>query len=199
MWRGPTGRTKYKLADRLSRALAARRTPRAPAARVVPQFQESRLHEPFTIIYSSASSDHAVDGGRAPGGLGCVFAAPGFGPSRGRLPDHSSRNFLSRRGPRRDGFVRDLSAGTSVWPGSRAEPDDFHQFLWQFRDHAAVWPRPEYRRGRTAGAGRGERGGYVSSGGFAQSSRLQQSKSCRFSDPHAGHVFGLAALVQGGG
>ena len=57
--------------------------------------QELRLHESVTLIHSPAGCDHAVDGGRAAGGMGCVYATAGFGSAGSGLPDHSSGDVLS--------------------------------------------------------------------------------------------------------
>ena len=131
--------------------------------------------------------------------MGRVSAIAGLGAAGSRLSDHSGGDVLSGRGPGCDGFVGHVAAGAAVRAGPRTEPDDLDEFVWQFGHHAAVRPRPEYRRGRAASAGCDQRRLHVPAGGSAESSDLQQGESGRFADPHAGDDFGLAAAVEGGG
>ena len=132
-------------------------------------------------------------------GFVALSATAGLRPAGGRLPNHSGSDVLSGRRSRCDGVVGDFAAGAAVRAGSRTDPDDLNEFVWQFGDHAAVRARPEHRRRRAAGASRRKCGRYVPAGGFAESSDLQQSKSRRFADSHAGDDFRFAAFVEGGG
>src|SRR5271156_3047960 len=145
------GRTNSKPAVRSSREARARAIPRAVGVlqpRELPllelRHQEFRLHESFTFIRSPASGDHAVDGGRAAGGGGCIYATARLRAAGGRLSNHSGRNVLSGGGSRGSGFVGDFTAGAAVRSSARAEPDDLDEFVRQFGDHAAVRARPEY-------------------------------------------------------
>src|SRR5258708_7378788 len=106
--------------------------------------QGPRLHESFTIIHSPAGGDHAVDGGRPAGGRSCLLATSRLRAAGSGLPNDSSRDFLSGCGSRRHGVVGDFASGAAVWAGSRTEPDDLDEFVWQFGDHASVCARPEY-------------------------------------------------------
>src|SRR6202035_5049212 len=95
-------RTNCKEAAELNHAAPARvaagirrraMTPTAPV-QVQPK-KVTRVHESFTIIYSSASRHDAAHGGRAACGLGRVHATAGLGTARSRLSHHSSRDVLS--------------------------------------------------------------------------------------------------------
>src|ERR1700691_445590 len=107
--------------------------------------QELPLHESFKVIHSPASGDHAVDGGRATGGMGRVPATPRLRPAGSRLPDDSGCDVLPGGRPRRNGVVGDFAAGAAVRTSSGIEPDDFHSLIWQNGYHAAVRTGPEHR------------------------------------------------------
>src|SRR5271155_782597 len=87
------------------------------------QPQERRLHESFTTFHSPAGGDHAVNGGRAAGGMGCVYATSGFSLAGSGLPDDSGGDVLSGSGPRCDGVFSDFAAGAPVRAGSGTQPD----------------------------------------------------------------------------
>src|SRR6266481_5470402 len=106
--------------------------------------QGPRLHESFTTIHSPAGGNHAVDGGRATGGRSCLLATSRLRAAGSRLSNDSSRDVLPGCGSRCHGVVGDFASGAAVWAGSRTEPDDLDEFVWQFGDHASVCTRPEY-------------------------------------------------------
>ena len=87
---------------------------------------------------------------------------------------------------RGDGLVGNVSSGASVRPGSRPEPDDLDQFIWQFGHHAAVRPRPEYRRRRAAGAGGDQFRATYLAGRSSQPADLQQGESSGCADSYVG-------------
>src|SRR6202050_1728325 len=121
-------RTNCKPAARSSSA-ADRATVRAE--RTPAQPQEFPLHESFTIIHSPAGGDHAVDGGRAAGGMGSVSATSRLGPAGSRLPDDSGGDVLSGRRSGRDGVVGDFATGAAIRASSGIEPDDLDELIWQ--------------------------------------------------------------------
>src|ERR1700722_3343906 len=174
------GRISCKPAARLSRGIPHRpalqaetaETPAVEAAAAMQALQELPHHEPVTLIYSSPGRDHIADGGRVAGGLGGVYAVAGVGAAGSRLPNHSGGDVLSGRRSGCDGVVGDFAFGAAVWPGSRPEPDDIDEFVWQFGHHAAIRTRPEHRRGRAAGAGGDQRRADVPANRSSESSDL---------------------------
>src|SRR6266576_3958981 len=102
------------------------------------QLPATRPHESLTHIYSPPGCNHAA------GGLGCVHAVTGISSSGGRLSDDPGSDVLSGSRPGRDGFLGDLAAGAAVRPGTRTDPDDLDEFIWQFGDHTAVRTRSEH-------------------------------------------------------
>src|ERR1700716_2797027 len=90
------------------------RTPARMAGIAGRRHQELRAHESFTIIYSASGCDHIVDGGRAPGGLGCVHAITSLRAAGSGLPDNSGGDVLSWGGPGGYGVVGDVAAGAAI-------------------------------------------------------------------------------------
>src|SRR5579859_3575699 len=110
----------------------------------VAEFQWRQVHESFTVIHSSSGRDHAPDGRRAAGGLGCIPATASLGAAGSRLPNDPGGDVLSGSRSGGDGLVGDFPVGAAIRPGARPDPDDFDEFIWQFDYHVAVRPRSEY-------------------------------------------------------
>src|ERR1700761_602480 len=60
-----------------------------------PKSRVAREHESVSPIYSAASGNFAPDGRHFPGRYRRLFATSGFGVTRGRLSNDSSRHLLS--------------------------------------------------------------------------------------------------------
>src|SRR5260370_31885010 len=100
-----------------------------PEARLAPSRGDPR-DEPVTAVHSAAGRHHPFDGWRPPRGLGRLPATADLCIATGRLPHDSSANLLSRRQPRRPGFLGYSAARAPVRTNSRLKPDDLHELLW---------------------------------------------------------------------
>src|SRR5271168_2367028 len=140
-------RTSSRLAARLKYGRhgrpAAHRKPQAarpPGSKV----QELRRHESVADFYSPSGGHSVAHGGHHAGGVGGVPATSSLRPAGSRLSNHSGDDVLSGGKPGCDGVIGDRAIGAAIRPGTRPEPDDLDQFVWQFGHHAAIWTRSEY-------------------------------------------------------
>ncbi len=99
-----------------------------------------RSNESVATVHHAAGCDHAADDRHHAVRPAGVPIPAGRRPARGRLPDHSGADLLSRRQPRRDDVVGDRAAGGAVRPDAEPQPDEFDQFGRRVGDHAAVRP-----------------------------------------------------------
>ena len=126
-----------------------------------------------------------------------IPATAGFRAAAGRLPHDPGADVLSRRQPRRDGFVGDRALGAAVRPGAGTGPDDVDQLRRELGHHLAVRAVARHRRGRAAGAGGDQRRDDLPSHRPAESADLQQDQSGRRADSHAGAQLRDVAAAQG--
>src|SRR6185295_8084382 len=123
-------------------------------------------------FHSAAGSDRPTDGGIGVGGHHRLPAVADLCIAASGLSNHSSTDVLSGREPGGNDFGCDSSARAAIWPGARAEPDDLHQLVRQFADHASVFTGSEYRYRGAGGAGGNQRFRYLPAKGPAESSGI---------------------------
>src|SRR4051812_5687280 len=110
--------------------------------------EEEHGREPLPSVYPTSGRDNPFDGGHSSCRIHRLSTASGFGPSPGRLPDHSGADLLSWRKSGRDGLFRDRAIGAPVRTDAGVEPGNLHQFERQFSHHAAIQfgSQPGHRR-----------------------------------------------------
>src|SRR5258708_2022250 len=158
-WWSSMARTNCRMARRSIPAQQTVRTVRAavPRLRLRPKMRhkggarqraalEDLRNESVTAVHSTAGRHHPLDGRRPSGGLGRFPAIAHLGVAASRLPHDSGTDVLSRRQPRSNGFFGDGSSRAPIRTNSRFESDDFHEFLRELDDYAAIQFVPEYRR-----------------------------------------------------
>ena len=120
-------------------------------------------NEYFETVHSSAGGDLVVDGGGSSRGRSRIQAIAGFCAAASRLSDDPGGDLLSGSKSRRDVFVGDGPARTTVRTGARFKADDVDKLVRVFGHHAAIFSRSQHRHRRAGSSGGHQRGRDVSS------------------------------------